>query len=196
MSNKIAPKTALISVSDKEGLLSFAKSLKKHGVQIIATGGTAKVLKKGGIKVKKISTITKFPEIFGGRVKTLNPLISGGFLGQRDKDKKEAKEHGVPWIDLVVCNLYPFSKVAKKPGSSFDDKIENIDIGGPTMIRAAAKNFKWVSVVVSPKDYSGVSKDLTTGGISEQKRFRLSKKAFGHCAEYDHTIFIANKQYY
>ena len=189
MSNKITPKTALISVSDKEGLLSFAKSLKKHGVQIIATGGTAKALKKGGIRVKKISTITKFPEIFGGRVKTLNPLISGGILGQRDKDKKEAKEHGVPWIDLVVCNLYPFSKVAKKPGSSFDDKIENIDIGGPTMIRAAAKNFKWVSVVVSPKDYSGVSKNLANGGISEQKRFKLSKKAFGHCAEYDHTIF-------
>ena len=189
MSNKIVPKTALISVSDKEGLLSFAKSLKKHGVQIVATGGTAKVLKKGGIRVKKISTITKFPEIFGGRVKTLNPLISGGILGQRDKDKNEAKEHGVPWIDLVVCNLYPFSKVAKKPGSSLDDKIENIDIGGPTMIRAAAKNFKWVSVVVSPKDYSDVSKDLASGGISEQKRFKLSKKAFGHCAEYDHTIF-------
>ena len=189
MGNKIIPKTALISVSDKKGLLPFARSLKKFGVQIVATGGTAKALKKGGIGVKKISTITKFPEIFGGRVKTLNPLISGGILGQRDKDKQEAEEHGVCWIDLVVCNLYPFSRVAKTPGSSLDDKIENIDIGGPTMIRAAAKNFKWVSVVVSPKDYSSFSKDLSLGGVSEKKRFKLSKKAFGHCAEYDQTIF-------
>ena len=189
MGNKIIPKTALISVSDKKGLLPFARSLKKFGVQIVATGGTAKALKKGGIGVKKISTITKFPEIFGGRVKTLNPLISGGILGQRDKDKQEADEPGVCWIDLVVCNLYPFSRVAKTPGSSLDDKIENIDIGGPTMIRSAAKNFKWVSVVVNHKDYSSFSKDLSLGGVSEKKRFKLSKKAFGHCAEYDQTIF-------
>ena len=113
MSNKIIPKTALISVSNKKGLLPFAKSLNRCGVQIIATGGTAKALKKGGIKVKKISSITGFPEIFGGRVKTLNPLISGGILGQRDKDGKEAKECGIPWIDLVVCNLYPFFKGCK-----------------------------------------------------------------------------------
>ena len=144
MSNKIMPKTALISVSNKRGLLPFAKSLNRCGVQIIATGGTAKALKKGGIKVKKISSITGFPEIFGGRVKTLNPLISGGILGQRDKDGEEAKKHGVPWIDLVVCNLYPFSRVSKTPGSSLDEKVENIDIGGPTMIRAAAKNFRWL----------------------------------------------------
>ena len=189
--NKIVPKTALISVSDKKGLLTFARSLKKHGVQIIATGGTAKALKKGGISVKKISAITRFPEIFGGRVKTLNPLISGGILGQRDKDKKEAKKHGVPWIDLVVCNLYPFSAVAKSPKSTMDEKIENIDIGGPTMIRAAAKNFKWVGVVVSPKDYPSISKNLAAGGISEKIRFGLAKKAFGHCAEYDQAIFDA-----
>ncbi len=170
-------------------MLPFAKSLKKHGVQIIATGGTAKALKKGGISVKKISAITKFPEIFGGRVKTLNPLISGGILGQRDKDKKEAKEHGVPWIDLVVCNLYPFSAVAKSPSSTIDEKIESIDIGGPTMIRAAAKNFKWVGVVVNPKDYHSISKNLAGGGMSEKTRFSLAKKAFGHCAEYDQTIF-------
>ena len=189
MSNKIIPKTALISVSDKKGLLPFARALKKQGVQIVATGGTAQALKKGGVGVKKISSITKFPEIFGGRVKTLNPLISGGILGQRDRDGKEAKEHGIPWIDLVVCNLYPFSKVAKTPGASLDEKIENIDIGGPTMIRAAAKNFKWVGVVVSPKDYVSISKDISSGGLSEQKRFNLSKKAFGHCSDYDQTIF-------
>tara|TARA_B100000427_G_scaffold252346_1_gene215653 strand:+ start:441 stop:1940 length:1500 start_codon:yes stop_codon:yes gene_type:complete len=195
MNNKIIPKTALISVSDKKGLLPFARALKKHGVQIIATGGTAQALKKGGVGVKKISSITKFPEIFGGRVKTLNPLISGGILGQRDRDEKEAKEYGIPWIDLVVCNLYPFSKVAKTPGSSLDEKIENIDIGGPTMIRAAAKNFKWVGVVVSPKDYTGISKDISSGGLSEQKRFNLSKKAFGHCSKYDQTIFdVLNKK--
>ena len=189
MSNKIIPKTALISVSNKRGLLPFAKSLNRCGVQIVATGGTAKALKKGGIKVKKISSITGFPEIFGGRVKTLNPLISGGILGQRDKDGEEAKKHGVPWIDLVVCNLYPFSRVSKTPGSSLDEKVENIDIGGPTMIRAAAKNFKWVGVVVSPKDYAGISKDVSSGGLSEKKRFNLSKKAFGYCSEYDQTIF-------
>ena len=120
--NKIIPRTALISVSDKKGLLPFAKSLEKNGVKIIATGGTAKLLRKSGIKVKKISSITKFPEIFGGRVKTLSPYVSGGILGQRDKDLKEAKANKVLWIDLVVCNLYPFARVAKNPSSSLEDK--------------------------------------------------------------------------
>ena len=187
--NKIIPKTALISVSDKKGLLPFAKSLEKNGVKIIATGGTAKLLRKSGIKVKKISSITKFPEIFGGRVITLSPYVSGGILGQRDKDLKEAKANKVLWIDLVVCNLYPFARVTKNPSSSLEDKIENIDIGGPTMIRAAAKNYKWGGAVVDPKDYSGIIKDLGSGGVSEKKRFNLSKKAFGHCAEYDQKIF-------
>ena len=156
MTNKIQPNTALISVSNKSGVVTLAKLLQKNGVKIFATGGTASALKDAGIKVSKVSSISRFPEIFGGRVKTLSPDISGGILGQRDKDKAEAKKNNITWIDLVVCNLYPFSNVAKNTNSTMDEKIENIDIGGPTMIRAAAKNFKWVSVVVSQKDYRSV----------------------------------------
>ena len=189
MIKKVLPKTALISVSNKSGVLTFAKLLQKNGVKIFATGGTASALKGAGIRVSKVSSISHFPEIFGGRVKTLSPYISGGILGQRDRDKAEAKENNITWIDLVVCNLYPFSDVAKNTNSTMDEKIENIDIGGPTMIRAAAKNFKWVSVVVSPKDYRSVARTVSGGGLTEKKRFDLAKKAFGHCAEYDQTIF-------
>lgn len=189
MIKKILPKTALISVSNKSGVLTFAKLLQKNGVKIFATGGTASALKGAGIRVSKVSSISRFPEIFGGRVKTLSPYISGGILGQRDKDKAEAKKNNVTWVDLVVCNLYPFSDVAKNPASTMDEKIENIDIGGPTMIRAAAKNFKWVGVVVSPKDYRSVGTAISGGGLTEKRRFNLAKKAFGHCAEYDQTIF-------
>ena len=191
MIKKVLPKTALISVSNKSGILTFARLLQKNGVKIFATGGTASALRGAGIKVSKVSSLSRFPEIFGGRVKTLSPYISGGILGQRDKDKDEAKENNITWIDLVVCNLYPFSDVAKNTNSTMDEKIENIDIGGPTMIRAAAKNFKWVSVVVSPKDYRSVGTAISGGGLTEKKRFSLAKKAFGHCAEYDQTIFEA-----
>ena len=191
MIKKVLPKTALISVSNKSGILTFARLLQKNGVKIFATGGTASALRGAGIKVSKVSSLSRFPEIFGGRVKTLSPYISGGILGQRDKDKAEAKENNITWIDLVVCNLYPFSDVAKNTNSTMDEKIENIDIGGPTMIRAAAKNFKWVSVVVSPKDYRSVGTAIYGGGLTEKKRFILAKKAFGHCAEYDQTIFEA-----
>ncbi len=162
MTNKVLPKTALISVSNKSGVVTFAKLLQKNGVKIFATGGTASALKDAGIKVSKVSSISRFPEIFGGRVKTLSPYISGGILGQRDKDKAEAKKNNITWIDLVVCNLYPFSDV---------------------------KNFKWVSVVVSPKDYRSVGEAISNGGLTEKRRFSLAKKAFGHCAEYDQTIF-------
>ena len=191
MIKKVLPKTALISVSNKSGILTFARLLQKNGVKIFATGGTASALRDAGIKVSKVSSLSRFPEIFGGRVKTLSPYISGGILGQRDKDKAEAKENNITWIDLVVCNLYPFSDVAKNTNSTMDEKIENIDIGGPTMIRAAAKNFKWVSVVVSPKDYRSIGTAISGGGLTEKKRFNLAKKAFGHCAEYDQTIFEA-----
>ena len=191
MIKKVLPKTALISVSNKSGILTFARLLQKNGVKIFATGGTASALRSAGIKVSKVSSISRFPEIFGGRVKTLSPYISGGILGQRDKDKAEAKEKNITWIDLVVCNLYPFSDVAKNTNSTMDEKIESIDIGGPTMIRAAAKNFKWVSVVVSPKDYRSIGTAISGGGLTEKKRFNLAKKAFGHCAEYDQTIFEA-----
>jgi len=189
MTSKVFPKTALISVSNKSGVLTFAKLLQKNGVKIFATGGTAAALKAGGIRVSKVSSISRFPEIFGGRVKTLSPYISGGILGKRDDDKAEAKKNNITWIDLVVCNLYPFSDVAKNTSSTMDEKIENIDIGGPTMIRAAAKNFKWVGVVVSPKDYNSIGAAISNGGLTEKKRFELAKKAFGHCAKYDQTIF-------
>ena len=175
MTNKVLPKTALISVSNKSGVVTFAKLLQKSGVKIFATGGTASALKDAGIKVSKVSSISRFPEIFGGRVKTLSPYISGGILGQRDKDKAEAKNN-ITWIDLVVCNLYPFSDVAKNTNSTMDEKIENIDIGGPTMIRAAAKNFKWVSVVVSPKDYRSVGAAISNGGLTEKSVLALLKK--------------------
>jgi len=187
---KIMPKTALLSVSNKAGLVSFGRFLKKKKIKIIATGGTAKTLKDAGISVLSVSSITKFPEIFGGRVKSMHPKIAGGILGERDLHKKEAKTNKIGWIDLVVCNLYPFEVVAKNPKASLEEKIENIDVGGPTMIRAAAKNNKWVSVVVDPKDYKDIQKAIGGGGINKKDRLRLAGKAFDHCASYDRAISI------
>lgn len=185
---KIKPKTALLSVSDKKGLVPFARFLESQKIKLIATGGTARALKESGIKVSSISSLTKFPEIFGGRVKSMHPKIAGGILGQRDIHKKEAKTNKIRWIDLVVCNLYPFEVVAKNPKASLEEKIENIDVGGPTMIRSAAKNNKWVSVVVDPKDYKNIQKSISGGGTSEKDRLRLAGKAFDHCASYDRAI--------
>tara|TARA_B100000965_G_scaffold105371_2_gene86885 strand:- start:1442 stop:2920 length:1479 start_codon:yes stop_codon:yes gene_type:complete len=187
---KVKPKTALISVSDKKGLVPFAKFLAKEKVKIIATGGTARVLRGAGIKVSSVSSLTGFPEIFGGRVKSMHPKIAGGILGQRDVDKEEAKKNKIRWIDLVVCNLYPFEVVAKNPKASMEEKIENIDVGGPTMIRSAAKNNRWVSVVVDPKDYKSIQKSMSGGGVSEKDRLALAGKAFDHCASYDRAISI------
>ena len=126
--NKVVPKTALLSVSDKTGIVPFAQFLQERGVKIIATGGTAKKLRENGIKVRSVSSLTRFPEIFGGRVKSIHPNIVGGILGQREKDRVEAKKNNIRWIDLVVCNLYPFEKIARNPKSLLDEKIENIDI--------------------------------------------------------------------
>ena len=165
MNNKILPKTALLSVSDKSGLVPFAKFLKKKKIKIIATGGTAKTLRGAGISVVSVSRVTGFPEIFGGRVKSMHPKIAGGILGQRDSDKEEAKKNKIGWIDLVVCNLYPFEAVTKNKDSTLEEKVEHIDVGGPTMIRSAAKNNKWVSVVVDPKDYKNIQKSIDGGGI-------------------------------
>ncbi len=187
---KVKPKTALISVSDKKGLVPFARFLAKEKVKIIATGGTARVLRGAGIKVSSVSSLTGFPEIFGGRVKSMHPKIAGGILGQRDVDKEEAKKNKIRWIDLVVCNLYPFEVVAKNPKASMEEKIENIDVGGPTMIRSAAKNNRWVSVVVDPKDYKSIQKSMSGGGVSEKDRLALAGKAFDHCASYDRAISI------
>ena len=158
MSKKIIPKTAFLSVSDKSGLVPFARFLKNKKVKIIATGGTVKALKRAGIPAVSIASITGFPEIFGGRVKSIHPKIAGGILGERDIHNDEAKKNGIEWIDLVVCNLYPFKRVAKTLGASLKEKIENIDVGGPTMIRSAAKNNKWVSVVVDPGGYVRASR--------------------------------------
>ena len=188
MNNKILPKTALLSVSDKSGLVPFAKFLKKKKIKIIATGGTAKTLRGAGISVVSVSRVTGFPEIFGGRVKSMHPKIAGGILGQRDSDKEEAKKNKIGWIDLVVCNLYPFEAVTKNKDSTLEEKVEHIDVGGPTMIRSAAKNNKWVSVVVDPKDYKNIQKSIDGGGIDEKNRLKLAGKAFDHCASYDRAI--------
>ena len=186
--NKVVPKTALLSVSDKAGIVPFAQFLQERGVKIIATGGTAKKLRENGIKVRSVSSLTRFPEIFGGRVKSIHPNIAGGILGQRDRDKDEAKTNKILWIDMVVCNLYPFQKIAKNPTSTLSEKIENIDIGGPTMIRAAAKNNKWVTIIIDPTDYKSIQNSIKGGGINENKRLALAGKAFHHCASYDRAI--------
>ena len=142
------PARALISVSDKTGITDFAKALAEKDIEILSTGGTAKSLADAGVDVKSVSDHTGFPEMMGGRVKTLHPKIHGGILGRMDVDSEEMQSHDIPPIDLVVTNLYPFEKVSENPDSDFGTVVENIDIGGPAMIRAAAKNFAWTCVLV------------------------------------------------
>src|SRR4051812_40687847 len=146
---------ALLSVSDKSGIVDFARALLTHGVQILSTGGTAQLLKLNGIVVTEVQDYTGFPEMMEGRVKTLHPKVHGGILARRDKPDhvKAMKEHDIPPIDMVVVNLYPFAATVAKPGVAMDDAIENIDIGGPAMVRAAAKNHAFVAVVTDPADY-------------------------------------------
>lgn len=188
--NKI--KRALISVHDKEGVLEFSKSISRLGVEILSTGGTAKLLKEGGVGVIDVSEYTGSPEIFDGRLKTLHPKIHGGILAIRENDShiNEMKANDIGPIDLVVVNLYPFEKTVAKPGCSFEDAIENIDIGGPTMIRAAAKNHEDVAVVVEPADYFSIVSELEASGgsLSKETKFRLAKKAFVKTASYDSAI--------
>lgn len=181
---------ALISVSDKTGVVDFAKKLAKRGVEILSTGGTAKALRDAKVKVKDVSEFTGFPEMLGGRVKTLHPKVHGGILGRRaDKSHKaQMKEHGIEPVDMVVVNLYPFEAAIKKEGATFEDAIENIDIGGPAMIRSASKNFTDVVVLVDPADYDGVIKEMDNGGVSAKTRFGLATKAFAHTAKYDSMI--------
>ncbi|MFG6495688.1 bifunctional phosphoribosylaminoimidazolecarboxamide formyltransferase/IMP cyclohydrolase [Fictibacillus sp. UD] len=184
-------KRALISVSNKEGLLPFAEKLASHGVEIISTGGTKKALQDAGIPVIGISEVTGFPEIMDGRVKTLHPKIHGGLLAVRDNDthKKAMQENEISPIDLVVVNLYPFKETIAKEGTTFSDAIENIDIGGPSMLRSAAKNHAYVTVVVDPKDYGTVAGELeSAGAVSEETRRRLAAKTFRHTAAYDALI--------
>lgn len=184
-------KRAIISVSDKTSILDFANKLQQLNVQIISTGGTFEYLSKNGINVTEVSDITKFPEILDGRVKTLHPLIHGGILARRDADKhlQQMQEHGIIGIDLVCVNLYPFEATINKEGVLFDEAIENIDIGGPAMIRAAAKNHQHVVVVTRPHDYEAIIEELNVNkDIGFKTRLELAHKAFSHTAYYDSLI--------
>jgi phosphoribosylaminoimidazolecarboxamide formyltransferase/IMP cyclohydrolase len=182
---------ALISVSDKTGLDEFARGLASRGFELVSTGGTAKALQQAGLAVVGISDVTGFPEMMDGRVKTLHPLVHGGILARRARadDLASAATHGITLIDLVVVNLYPFLKAAANPNTPFDGLIEEIDIGGPSLVRAAAKNFQDVLVVVSPGDYGAVLEQLDrSGGPSREFRFELARKAFAHTGSYDTAI--------
>jgi phosphoribosylaminoimidazolecarboxamide formyltransferase/IMP cyclohydrolase len=181
---------ALLSVSNKDGLLEFAQALHKRGVTMLSTGGTATLLERGGVPVTQVSSHTGFPEIMDGRVKTLHPKIHGGLLGRRNVDDAVMRQHGIEPIDLVVVNLYPFAATIAKPGCTYEDAIENIDIGGPAMVRAAAKNHDRVAVIVDPADYTVVLDELSQsdGAISQATRKRLAAKAFAHTASYDSAV--------
>ncbi len=200
--NNVKINTALISVSNKEGLVDFARGLNKHKVKIISTGGTADLLKKEGIPVVSISDVTGFPEMLDGRVKTLHPAVHGGLLARRDKKEhmEQLKKHDINLIDLVVVNLYPFSETITKKDVKKEEAIENIDIGGPSMIRSAAKNADAVAVVVNPERYPEILKELdqTDGTLSLGTREELMVEAFKHTAAYDSTIFnyFAKGEYY
>ena len=188
--------TALICVSDKSGIVDFAQELHKRAITILSTGGSAKVLKDAGIPVREVSEYTGSREIMGGRVKTLHPLIHGGILARRGQDETVMQEQGILPIDLVVVNLYPFEEVISDPATSLPNAIENIDIGGPAMIRAAAKNYKHVTVAVEKADYQPILAMMknNSGGLDEDFRYALALKAFEHTARYDGLItnYLAN----
>lgn len=182
---------ALVSVSDKTGLVPFVKGLEALGWEIVATGGTKKLLDQSGVKTIGISEVTGFPEICDGRVKTLHPKVHGGILGRRDipEHMQTLKENGITTIELVCVNLYPFRQTIAKEGVTMEDAIENIDIGGPSMVRSAAKNWKDVTIVCDPADYDTVLEEIRTNGFtSDQTRLKLSAKAYTHTAEYDMCI--------
>ncbi|MFC3873938.1 bifunctional phosphoribosylaminoimidazolecarboxamide formyltransferase/IMP cyclohydrolase [Neisseria musculi] len=187
-----AVKRALISLSDKTGVVEFARSLDTLGVEILSTGGTAKLLADAGVPVIEVADYTGFPEMLDGRVKTLHPKIHGGILGRRDLSEHVAKmaEHGIGNIDLVCVNLYPFAATIAKPGCTLEDAVENIDIGGPTMVRSAAKNWKHVAIITDNGDFAAVVDELQNNGgkLSDKTRFNLSRKAFSHTAQYDGMI--------
>ena len=184
-------KRALISVSNKDGVVELAKRLHPAGVEIISTGGTMKAIKEAGIPVTYVSDVTGFPEIMDGRVKTLNPYIHGGILSVRDNQEHltQMQEHGIKGIDLVVVNLYPFKETIAKPNVELAEAIENIDIGGPAMIRAAAKNFKFVTIVTNPARYEEVAAQVEASGeVADSLRLQLAQEAFAHTADYDTAI--------
>ena len=185
-------KTALLSVSEKTGLVEFARGLASHGVKMLSTGGTAKLLRDGGIDVTEVSDHTGFPEMLDGRVKTLHPKIHGGILARRDltAHADAIKQAGIAPIDLVVVNLYPFTQTIAREGCTFEEAIENIDIGGPAMLRSAAKNHAHVAVVTDPADYAGILHEMQSanGAVGAPMRFKLAQKAFSHTAAYDGAI--------
>jgi phosphoribosylaminoimidazolecarboxamide formyltransferase/IMP cyclohydrolase len=187
----LAIERALISVHDKSGIEDFARKLVALGIEIVSTGGTAKLLREAGVKVRDVSDLTGWPEMLGGRVKTLHPKVHGGILFRRGEaeDRRQAAEHGIAPIDLVVVNLYPFEATAAKPGLHADELIENIDIGGPTMLRSAAKNFRDVAVVTDPADYARVAEELAQSrAISLATRLDLARKVFAVTSRYDGLI--------
>ena len=189
---------ALISVSDKTGIVEFAQKLEKRGIKILSTGGTARTLSDAGVTVQEISDYTAFKEIMGGRVKTLHPKVFGGILGLRNQDKQIAKKLGIVWIDLVVCNLYPFGDVIRKESPTFEEASENIDIGGSALLRSGAKNMGWVTVITHPKDYPLIIDELEKKrGITFEKRKFLAAKAFSYVASYDAMIasYLENQQH-
>ena len=180
---------ALLSVSDKHGLADFARALARHGIQLLSTGGTAQALRNAGLQVREVAEYTGFPEIMDGRVKTLHPKIHGGLLGRRGTDEAVMAAHGIEPIDLLVVNLYPFAASIAKPNGSYAEAIENIDVGGPAMLRAAAKNHADVTVLVDPADYGTVLAEIAAAGeTSIDTRSRLAAKAFAHTAEYDTAV--------
>jgi len=188
--NRIKIKRALISVSDKSGIVEFAKILAAKGVEILSTGGTASLLVENGMDVIEVSSYTGFPEMMDGRVKTLHPKIHGGLLGRRGIDESVMQEHGIKAIDLLVVNLYPFEKTVANPDTDLETAIENIDIGGPAMLRAASKNYKAVTVITDSDDYQRISDELSANdnAICEATRYDLAIKTFEHTARYDGAI--------
>ena len=181
---------ALISVSDKTGIVELASALRERGIELLSTGGTARLLAQHGIAAREVGDYTGFPEIMAGRVKTLHPRVHGGLLGRRGVDEAVMQAHGIAPIDLLVVNLYPFAATIAQPGCSFDEAVENIDIGGPAMLRAAAKNHESVSVVVDPQDYRALLDELAASNSQTglALRQRLAAKAFAHTAQYDATV--------
>jgi phosphoribosylaminoimidazolecarboxamide formyltransferase / IMP cyclohydrolase len=180
---------ALISVAEKRGIVEFARTLQQHGIELISTGGTAALLRSAGIRVRDVAEVTGFPEIMAGRVKTLHPRIHGGLLGRRGTDEAVMAEHGIEPIDLLVVNLYPFRETVADPDCTVDEAVENIDIGGPAMLRAAAKNHADVTVVVEAEDFDAVLAALrATGEVPLAMRVKLAAKAFAHVASYDAAV--------
>jgi len=182
--------TALLSVSDKSGIVDFARALHGLGIKLLSTGGTARLLAQADLPVTEVAQVTGFPEMLDGRVKTLHPRIHGGLLARRDDPAHMAalREHGIDTIDLLIINLYPFAQAIARVDCTLDDAIENIDIGGPAMLRAAAKNWQDVGVVIDPADYPRVLAELSAGGLARATRFMLAKKVFAHTAAYDGMI--------